>query len=227
MENRRREIAPSAGRPRLIRLLDRLLLDRPLHVLLLSVLIAGMAWLPGCGSDGNPAAPAPAEPDPTPEPSSPPPPATVSPFSDIERGILAGINVYRSQGGMCGDDSYDATTPVSWDDGLAEAARVHMEDLLANDLSADYHTGSDGSSIADRVTRASPQTAWLVLGENIILTQGTARDELKDKWLADWHASPVHCRNQLNLVFNRAGVSVGVKNGMYAAVVVFGQKAGA
>ena len=60
---------------------------------------------------------------------------------------------------MCGNDSYDATTPVSWDDELA--------------------------------------------------------------------ASPVHCRNQLNLVFNRAGVSVGVKNGLYAAVVVFGQKAGA
>lgn len=128
---------------------------------------------------------------------------------------------------MCGDDAYDATTPVSWDGDLAEAARVHMEDLLANDLSADYHTGSDGSSIADRVTRASPQTAWLVLGENIIFTQGTVRDELKDQWLADWHASPVHCRNQLNLVFNRAGVSVGVKNGLYAAVVVFGQKAGA
>ena len=218
MNNRRQLTVPLPGKTRKIPLL---------HFPLLLVLIAGMAWLPGCGSDGNPAAPAPAEPDPTPEPTSPPPPATVSPFSDIERGILAGINVYRSQGGMCGDDSYDATTPVSWDDELAAAAKVHMEDLLANDLSADYHTGSDGSSIADRVTRASPQTAWLALGENIILTQGTARNELKDKWLADWHASPVHCRNQLNLVFNRAGVSVGVKNGMYAAVVVFGQKAGA
>ena len=177
--------------------------------------------------DSSPAATAPAEPEPPSEPPTPAPPATVSPFSDIERGILADINVYRGQGGTCGDDAYDPTTPVSWDDGLAEAARVHMEDLLANDLSADFHTGSDGSSIADRVTKASPQTAWLVLGENIILTQGTARDELKAQWLADWQASPVHCRNQLNLVFNRAGVSVGVKNGLYGAVVVFGQKVGA
>ncbi|MXW53500.1 MAG: CAP domain-containing protein [Gemmatimonadetes bacterium] len=209
----RAELAPLPGRPR--------------SIPLLLVLIAGLPWLPGCGSDGNPAVTAPADPPPPAEPSSKPPATTVSPFSDIERGILAGINVYRGQGGTCGDDSYDPTTPVTWDDGLAEAARVHMEDLLANDLSADYHTGSDGSSIADRVTRASPQTAWLVLGENIILTQGTARDQLTEKWLTDWHESPVHCRNQLNLVFNRAGVSVGVKNGLYAAVVVFGQKAGA
>ena len=157
----------------------------------------------------------------------PPPTVTpVSPFADMERGILAGINVYRGQGGTCGNESYDPSTPVTWDDGLAEAARVHMADHLANDLSANPHTGSDGSSVAERIRRASPQTAWLAAGENVALSSGTARDQLKDLWLTAWHASPVHCSNQLNPIFNRAGVSVGVKDGWYAAVVVFGQKAG-
>ena len=101
-----------------------------------------------------------------------------------------------------------------------------MEDHLANNLSADPHTGSDGSSVAERVRRASPQTTWLAVGENVALSSGTALHRLTDLWLTAWQASPVHCSNQLNPVFNRAGVSVGVKDGWYATVVVFGQKAG-
>ena len=204
----------------------RTLPGRPRWIPLLVVLIAGMSWLPGCGSDGNPAVSAPAAPDPPATPDPPPTVTPVSPFADMERGILAGINVYRGQGGTCGNESYDPSTPVTWDDGLAEAARVHMADHLANDLSANPHTGSDGSSVAERVRRASPQTAWLAAGENVALSSGTARDQLKDLWLTAWHASPVHCSNQLNPIFNRAGVSVGVKAGRYATVVVFGQKAG-
>ena len=53
------------------------------------------------------------------------------------------------------------------------------------------------------------------------------RNQLKETWLTRWHESPTHCRNQLEPVFNRAGVSVGVETGRFVGVVVFGQKAGA
>ena len=162
MESSRNVSVRTFRRPRLPGTTDW---PKPRRIPLLVVLIAGMSWLAGCGSDGNPAVSAP-------------------------------------------------------------AARVHMEDHLANDLSADPHTGSDGSSVAERVRRASPQTTWLAVGENVALSSGTALHQLTDLWLTAWHASPVHCSNQLNPIFNRAGVSVGVKAGQYATVVVFGQKAG-
>ena len=187
-------------------------------------LTIGISWLSGCGSENNPTSSTP----PTPQEPDPPPVTTpVSPFADIELGILAGINIYRSQGGTCGEESYEPSSPILWNDDLAEAARVHMEDHLANDLTSTPHTGSDGSSVADRVRRASQQTAWFIVSENVAWSQGIQRNQVKDTWLVAWHESPVHCRNQLNSVFNRAGVSVGVKAGRYVAVVVFGQNAGA
>ena len=183
--------------------------------------------LAACGSDGKPATTAPTapeEPEP-PTPSTPEPPPDTS-FSDLEQRIVAGINAQRMLGGMCGGDAFDPTTPVAWNNDLAEAARVHMEDNLANDLSADPHTGSNGSSVADRVTAASPATAWLVVGENLAYNRGSPRNEIPEIWAKGWHESPVHCRNQLNPVFNRVGVSVGVRNALFVGVVVFGQKAG-
>ncbi len=179
----------------------------------------------GCGGNDKPTAPE--TPDPPDPPEQPPVVMPDSPFADIEREILAGINVYRGQGGTCGDESFDPSSPLSWDGDLAEAARGHMEDHLANDLTSEPHTGSDGSSLGDRVTAASTRTAWLALGENVAYSQGTPRNQLKEAWLTAWHESPVHCRNQLHLVFNRAGVSIGTRAGRHVGVVVFGQKAGA
>ena len=105
-----------------------------------------------------------------------------------------------------------------------EPHTVHAD--AAGDHAA-LHADAAGSSVADRVRRASPRTVWLVAGENVAYSQGTPRNQVKDAWLVGWHESPVHCRNQLNPVFNSAGVSVGIKAGRFVGVVVFGQKAGA
>lgn len=60
------------------------------------------------------------------------------------------------------------------DDRLQAAARAHAVDMAQNDFFS--HTGSDGSSVADRTTMAG--YLWTTVGENIAAGQGRVFDPI-------------------------------------------------
>ena len=62
---------------------------------------------------------------------------------EFERAIFDLTNEAREQRGL---------SPLTWDDGLADAARAHSQDMAENGLTG--NTGSDGSTMLDRAEYA-------------------------------------------------------------------------
>lgn len=110
--------------------------------------------------------------------------------------VLAAINKYRAKGVTCGDDYYGPTQPLIWSDKLANAALKHSIDMAENNFTS--HTGSDGSSVGDRVKREGFNWSWV--GENI--AWGFESPEEPVEW---WIKSPGHCANIMNPNFRYVG----------------------
>ncbi len=86
--------------------------------------------------------------------------------------------------------------------GLARAARDHAEDQ--GPRGGLGHTGSDGSSMADRVSRHG---TWdVALSENIAYGSATARDIVLDLLIDDGVPGRGHRHNVLNPQSRHAGV---------------------
>ena len=99
--------------------------------------------------------------------------------------MLHHINEARSSAQTCGDEAFDAASPLKWSDDLAEAARMHNEDMTTNVFRG--HEGSDGSTPHERIERITP--AFVAAGETIsYFTESDARAVTR------WLESPGHCR---------------------------------
>ncbi|MCL1997337.1 MAG: CAP domain-containing protein [Turicibacter sp.] len=109
--------------------------------------------------------------------------------SDFESRIFELVNIERAAAGI---------PLLVWNDDLARAARIHSEDMDRNNFTG--HTGSDGSSLADRVARVGLGAAWNGLGENVARGQATPEAAM-DSWLN----SPGHRENILNPSYTQFG----------------------
>ena len=85
--------------------------------------------------------------------------------------------------------------------GLRSAARGHSQDMACNEFFS--HTGSDGSSVGDRVSTEGYDWSWV--GENIFATSGSlsAAPQQAFDW---WMNSPGHRANILNVNFTEIGI---------------------
>ena len=108
---------------------------------------------------------------------------------DIET-VLSDMNHYRAE--------YDLP-PLVWNDQLAVAADVHSKDLAAHGIL--QHEGTDGSSAADRVTRAG-YTYRLTL-ENVAAGQKSWASALQG-----WKDSKGHNENLLHEDATEIGVAL-------------------
>ena len=104
------------------------------------------------------------------------------------------INLHRARQGL---------GPVRLDAALSRAAAAHSRDMAENDVFG--HTGSDGSTIGARASRAG--YAWRRIGENVA-GGGTRPEEVVDDWLA----SEGHRRNMLEPAYVDAGVGHSVRD---------------
>ncbi|MFW5444596.1 MAG: CAP domain-containing protein [Methylococcaceae bacterium] len=104
----------------------------------------------------------------------------------IKNQLLSLINEARSQERNCGSTFYPATTPVTWNSKLYQAALGHSEDMAKNDYFS--HTGLNGSNAGSRITAAG--YSWSTYGENIAAGYSIAQSVM-DGWLA----SSGHCSN--------------------------------
>ena len=137
------------------------------------------------------------KPEPKPNPVATGPLGCTAPESQIRQRALELINAARAESRMCGTVSYAAAPPVTWNSKLAQAARKHSNDMASNNFFS--HTGSDGSSIGNRVTNTDYQ--WRTVGENIAAGQTSVAQSVED-----WVGSPGHCRNLMNPGFTEVAL---------------------
>ncbi|WAC72313.1 CAP domain-containing protein [Roseateles sp. SL47] len=117
----------------------------------------------------------------------------------FQQDLLDRINAARAAGANCGSSGvFAATTSVSWNSLLTQAANNHALDMTSKNFFS--HTGSNGSSLGDRVTAVG--YPWSALGENIAAGQPTVKDVM-DAWMD----SPGHCANIMSPSFTEVGVS--------------------
>lgn len=131
-------------------------------------------------------------------------------------------NEARSEGRYCGDKYMEAVGPLRWSDELSGAAQMHATDAASNMIRG--HTGSDGSTLFERVKRLS--SSFFRVGENIAYF---TRD--MEHSVEQWLDSPGHCANIMNPGFTYMGTGYALgpvfnnphRSGTYT-VVVFGAK---
>jgi uncharacterized protein YkwD len=115
--------------------------------------------------------------------------------------VLDLVNRARATRRNCGNKAFNAARALRWNDALAEAARLHSEDMARfNYLS---HGGRDGSTPPQRVEQAGYR--YRDTGENV--AGGPTRPE---DVVAGWIKSPTHCANLMNPAFTEMGVAFAV-----------------
>jgi len=118
--------------------------------------------------------------------------------------VLDLVNHARATPRYCGNRAFDAARTVYWNGALAEASRLHAEDMARHSYLS--HTGRDGSNPAQRAERAGYR--YRSIGENIAGGQTKPEDAV-----AGWIKSPAHCANLMNPVFSEMGVAFAVDPG--------------
>ena len=122
--------------------------------------------------------------------------------------LLNAINAVRAQARSCGAAAMPVAAAIRWNAALASAAAAHSADMAANNLFS--HTGSDGSSLADRVNAAG--YAWSAIAENIAAGNSTATATV-----SQWVDSAPHCQAMMSATYVEVGGSC-----MYKAGTAYG-----
>lgn len=163
--------------------------------------LATAAALAGCGG-GSDSADAEAQVEDPAAPASAPATAggrATCNLAGFEAAMLATVNAHRAAGASCGTEgSFAAAPALTWNTLLTQASLAHSDDMVARTYFS--HTGSDGSSAAQRATAAG--YAWQMLGENIAAGQPSVAAVV-----AGWMASPGHCANIMAASFRDIGVA--------------------
>jgi len=150
-------------------------------------------------------------------PFAPPPPSSAA---AVSQAVLKLTNDARSHPRNCGATRFAAAPPVKSSPLLDRAAAVHARDMAQH--GSLRHEGSDGSTPADRVSRAGYR--WRSVGENIASGQTTAQEVVRE-----WIGSPPHCANLMSPRFTDMGIGYAVNkdsaDGIYWAQV-FGRPGG-
>jgi len=133
-------------------------------------------------------------------PFSPPGPAD---REAVSRRVLDLTNEVRARGRACGNVSFPPAPPLELAPALESAALEHSADMAAHD-DLD-HIGHDGSTPADRVSRAGYK--WRIVGENVASGVTSAEEAV-----SGWAASPHHCENLMSPRFSQMAVAYAVNN---------------
>jgi len=125
--------------------------------------------------------------------------------------VLTLVNEARAKKRRCGFRRFGAVPPLAPSAALQRAASAHAEDMARRGVMD--HAGGDGSTPADRATRAG--YAWRTVGENVASGQSTP-----EQVVAEWLDSPRHCSNIMDSDFTEMGVAVASSaTGVYWAQV--------
>jgi len=142
---------------------------------------------------------------PAPTPPPPAPPALVAGMTPTEMAVVDLTNAARAVGRTCGSYGYRGPArPLLPQPQLAASAQRHSDDMAVRNFFS--HTGSDGSSLSERIDRSGFR--WSSAAENIaagFTSPKAAVDALV--------ASPGHCVNIMNPALTHIGVGYAVRSG--------------
>jgi len=127
----------------------------------------------------------------------------------ISRRVLELTNEARAHSRRCGGTTFPAVPALVLNGLLERAALEHSQDMAAHNYMD--HTGRDGSSPADRITRTGYK--WRLVGEN--LATGMMKP---DEAVAGWLQSPHHCANLMTARFAEMGLAFAVNPSTDAGV---------
>lgn len=116
----------------------------------------------------------------------------------VAKRVLDLVNAARSEGRRCGRERFEPAAPLTTQPALMAAASLHSLDMAARGSLG--HDGSDGSSSADRITRAG--YAWRAAGENVASGQRDAETAVRG-----WLESPGHCATLMDARFTETGIA--------------------
>lgn len=116
---------------------------------------------------------------------------------EFAQQMLSAINTARASARNCGSTAFPAASPLGWNDQLAQAASAHSTDMASRNFVS--HTGSDGSSAADRAQAVGYRGA---VGENLAGGQ-TSVAQVMNELLR----SPAHCANIMNPTYKVMGAA--------------------
>ncbi|MEM0964206.1 MAG: CAP domain-containing protein [Bacteroidota bacterium] len=119
--------------------------------------------------------------------------------ADAWTEMLTAVNTLRAQGGVCGGERMAPAPALVWDERLESAARGHAADMAEHGYFG--HTGSDGSSLGERVDRTGYD--WAVVGENLARYQRSIGEVV-----TDWQQSEGHCRQLHDPAFAEVGAAL-------------------
>lgn len=125
------------------------------------------------------------------------PPAAVDGVTVSQR-VLALVNEARADARRCGWKKFKAAPPLVLSEMLGRAARIQADDMAQHGSLS--HSGSDGSTPAERATRAGYR--WKLVGENIAAGQPTP-----EQVVAEWLGSPGHCSNIMDPAYAEMGIA--------------------
>ncbi len=131
-------------------------------------------------------------------PFSPPAPKDQA---QIARTVLTLTNEARARPRRCGSSAYAAAAPLAPSSTLSQVALAYARDMAA--FGYMDHTGRDGSSPADRITRGGYR--WREVGENLASGVMTPQEVV-----AGWLGSPEHCANLMHAGYREMGVAFAV-----------------
>jgi uncharacterized protein YkwD len=106
------------------------------------------------------------------------------------------LSTARSHARHCGQTRFEAASLLTWNTPLAHAAKTHSTDMARHNFKS--HTGSDGSSVNNRVSQT--QYVYSHLEENLLADQETASAAVQQ-----WIESEVDCSNIMNPAFTDIG----------------------
>jgi uncharacterized protein YkwD len=121
----------------------------------------------------------------------------------VAERVLELTNQARARARSCGNREFPPAPPVAAASLLDAAAQRHADDMAARN--ALTHTGSDGSSVRERVSGAG--YAWRAVAENIAEGQPTAYVVVRD-----WLESPEHCANLMDPAYTQMGIAFAVSD---------------
>ena len=136
-----------------------------------------------------------------------PPPAGAA--AAVALRVLDLVNHARERPRICGDRRFAAAGPLALSGMLSRVSLAHATDMAQHNFFS--HTGRDGSTAAERLTRSG--YAWKTVGENIAAGP-TTPETVVDGWLK----SPPHCANLMAPQFREMGVAYAVNKSSEAGI---------
>ena len=123
--------------------------------------------------------------------------------------VLELVNQARARPRVCGDKPFAAAGRLGLNVRLSEASQGHAADMAQHGYFA--HEGRDGSTAAERATRA--RYRWRSVGENIASGPTTPEEVV-----AGWTRSAPHCANLMAPHFTEMGVAYSVNKASRAGI---------